>query len=85
MDVGVKAFLICWSQGKGGTKTLMNTIMQLRKICNHPFMFQHIEEAFADHIGLSGGIVTGYVTLIVQMSVLMIRRPVFFVIPAHLQ
>ena len=22
---------------------LMNTIMQLRKICNHPFMFQHIE------------------------------------------
>ncbi|XP_025109979.1 probable global transcription activator SNF2L2 [Pomacea canaliculata] len=46
-------------KGKGGTKTLMNTIMQLRKICNHPFMFQHIEEAFADHIGLSGGIVTG--------------------------
>lgn len=30
-------------QGKGGAKTLMNTIMQLRKICNHPFMFQHIE------------------------------------------
>lgn len=30
-------------QGKGGTKTLMNTIMQLRKICNHPYMFQHIE------------------------------------------
>lgn len=21
----------------------MNTIMQLRKICNHPYMFQHIE------------------------------------------
>ncbi|KAL8604698.1 Transcription activator BRG1 [Nucella lapillus] len=46
-------------KGKGGTKTLMNTIMQLRKICNHPFMFQHIEEAFADHAGLSGGIVAG--------------------------
>lgn len=30
-------------KGKGGTKTLMNTIMQLRKICNHPYMFQHIE------------------------------------------
>lgn len=30
-------------QGKGGTKTLMNTIMQLRKICNHPYMFQQIE------------------------------------------
>lgn len=35
-------------QGKGGTKTLMNTIMQLRKICNHPYMFQHIE------VGLTG-------------------------------
>lgn len=21
----------------------MNTIMQLKKICNHPYMFQHIE------------------------------------------
>ena len=25
---------------KGGSKALMNTIMQLRKLCNHPFMFQ---------------------------------------------
>lgn len=33
----------CVDQGKGGTKTLMNTIMQLRKICNHPYMFQQIE------------------------------------------
>ena len=46
-------------QGKFGTKTLMNTIMQLRKICNHPFMFPHIEEAFADHAGLTGGVVSG--------------------------
>lgn len=47
-------------KGKGGTKTLMNTIMQLRKICNHPFMFQHIEEAFCEHLGMgSGGIVSG--------------------------
>ncbi len=39
-----KVFLCVWIfQGKGGTKTLMNTIMQLRKICNHPYMFQHIE------------------------------------------
>jgi SWI/SNF-related matrix-associated actin-dependent regulator of chromatin subfamily A protein 2/4 len=41
---------------KGGNKTnakaLMNTIMQLRKLCNHPFMFQHIEEAYAKHIGM---------------------------------
>lgn len=37
--------------GKGGAKALMNTIMQLRKLCNHPFMFQHLEEAYAEHIG----------------------------------
>ena len=47
-------------KGHGGTKALMNTIMQLRKICNHPFMFQHIEEAFADHSGQSG-VITGSV------------------------
>ena len=46
-------------QGKGGTKALMNTIMQLRKICNHPFMFQHIEEAFAEHKGITSGIING--------------------------
>ena len=28
---------------KGGSKALMNTIMQLRKLCNHPFMFQVIK------------------------------------------
>ncbi|KAL1457886.1 hypothetical protein WDU94_008068 [Cyamophila willieti] len=38
-------------QGKGGAKTLMNTIVQLRKLCNHPFMFQNIEEKFSDHVG----------------------------------
>ncbi|XP_035698994.1 transcription activator BRG1-like isoform X1 [Branchiostoma floridae] len=46
-------------KGRGGTKTLMNTIMQLRKICNHPFMFQHIEEAYAEHIGSSSSIIQG--------------------------
>lgn len=28
----------------------MNTIMQLRKLCNHPFMFPHIEESLAQHL-----------------------------------
>ncbi|XP_065657289.1 transcription activator BRG1 isoform X3 [Hydra vulgaris] len=46
-------------KGHGGTKTLMNTIMQLRKICNHPFMFQHIEVALANHLGYHGGVVNG--------------------------
>lgn len=34
----------------------MNTIMQLRKICNHPYMFQHIEVTWAQgcHRVLSG-------------------------------
>ncbi|KAJ1526334.1 hypothetical protein ONE63_009483 [Megalurothrips usitatus] len=46
-------------QGKGGAKALMNTIMQLRKLCNHPFMFQHIEKAYCEHHGHHSGIVTG--------------------------
>merc|ERR1719516_210371 len=43
----------------GGTKALMNTIMQLRKLCNHPFMFQHIEEAYARHVGMPTDTVIG--------------------------
>ncbi len=30
----------------GGAKALMNTIMQLRKLCNHPFMFQVLFRGF---------------------------------------
>ena len=33
--------------GKTSQNQLMNTIMQLRKICNHPFMFQEVELAMA--------------------------------------
>uniref|UniRef100_A0A2M4B8P2 Putative chromodomain-helicase dna-binding protein n=1 Tax=Anopheles marajoara TaxID=58244 RepID=A0A2M4B8P2_9DIPT len=44
------------NKGKGGAKALMNTIVQLRKLCNHPFMFQHIEEKYCDHIGVQGTI-----------------------------
>lgn len=39
--------------GKGGAKALMNTIVQLRKLCNHPFMFQAIEERYCEHIGVA--------------------------------
>ena len=37
-------------KNKSGNKALMNTIMQLRKICNHPFMFQHVEQAVAEKL-----------------------------------
>ncbi|XP_037871728.1 ATP-dependent helicase brm [Bombyx mori] len=47
------------NKGKGGAKALMNTIVQLRKLCNHPFMFQHIEEKFCDHLGTGGTVVSG--------------------------
>lgn len=47
------------NKGKGGAKALMNTIVQLRKLCNHPFMFPHIEEKFCDHVGTGGGVVSG--------------------------
>uniref|UniRef100_A0A8C5AKB5 SWI/SNF related BAF chromatin remodeling complex subunit ATPase 2 n=1 Tax=Gadus morhua TaxID=8049 RepID=A0A8C5AKB5_GADMO len=46
-------------KGKGGAKTLMNTIMQLKKICNHPYMFPHIEESFAEHLGYPNGVISG--------------------------
>lgn len=46
-------------QGKGGAKALMNTIVQLRKLCNHPFMFQTIEEKYCDHVGMQTGVVSG--------------------------
>lgn len=43
------------NEKKGGHTALMNTIMQLRKICNHPFMFDHIERAFAGNgFGVQG-------------------------------
>merc|ERR1719412_1991223 len=45
--------------GAGGAKALMNTIMQLRKLCNHPFMFQHIEESYAKHIGSPTDVIQG--------------------------
>merc|ERR1719259_1181732 len=45
--------------GKNNAKALMNTIMQLRKLCNHPFMFRNIEEGYSQHKGL-GGMVQGH-------------------------
>ncbi|KAI4459651.1 snf2/rad54 helicase family [Holotrichia oblita] len=47
------------NKGKGGAKALMNTIVQLRKLCNHPFMFQNIEEKYCDHVGMAGGMISG--------------------------
>merc|ERR1711944_212744 len=37
---------------KSNSKALLNTIIQLRKLCNHPFMFQHIEESYTAHTGM---------------------------------
>ncbi|KAL3278288.1 hypothetical protein HHI36_013622 [Cryptolaemus montrouzieri] len=47
------------NKGRGGAKALMNTIVQLRKLCNHPFMFPHIEEKYCDHVGIAGGMISG--------------------------
>ena len=58
-----KGVMLCQDAKKGSksnTKALMNTIMQLRKLCNHPFMFRHIEEAYSQHKGFAGGIVQGH-------------------------
>ncbi|CAF3394516.1 unnamed protein product [Rotaria sp. Silwood1] len=46
--------------GKGSNpKALMNTIMQLRKICNHPFMFNELEEKIGDHLNYANGVCNG--------------------------
>lgn len=39
---------------KNSHQALMNTLMQLRKICNHPFMFDHIEMAFMNNSHFHG-------------------------------
>eukprot|EP00088_Acartia_fossae_P015248 TRINITY_DN18323_c0_g1_i1.p1 TRINITY_DN18323_c0_g1~~TRINITY_DN18323_c0_g1_i1.p1 ORF type:complete len:1190 (+),score=494.76 TRINITY_DN18323_c0_g1_i1:54-3572(+) len=57
-----KGIMMTDSKGKGnkqGAKALMNTIMQLRKLCNHPFMFQHIEESYARHVGMPTDVIQG--------------------------
>lgn len=43
----------------GSGKALMNTIVQLRKLCNHPFLFPAIEEKYSEHLGGGGGVVSG--------------------------
>ena len=35
--------------------------MQLRKICNHPFMFGDVEEKISQHFNYTNGMCTGYV------------------------
>jgi len=38
------------STGKIGSKALMNTMMQLRKICNHPYLFLDYNNPHFEHI-----------------------------------
>jgi SWI/SNF-related matrix-associated actin-dependent regulator of chromatin subfamily A protein 2/4 len=45
--------------GKGGRRALMNKLMQLRKICNHPFLFEEIEERLAQSLGHKDGVING--------------------------
>ena len=45
--------------GKNGSKALMNTIMQLRKICNHPFIFAELEDKLSQYLGYPNGIING--------------------------
>ncbi|CAF1259606.1 unnamed protein product, partial [Adineta steineri] len=52
--------LIIESQnGKGGRRALMNKLMQLRKICNHPFLFAEIEDRLAESLGYKEGVING--------------------------
>lgn len=64
------------TKGKGGAKALMNTIVQLRKLCNHPFMFQNIEEKYCDHVGIAGGVISGFV--LTKRSLVVFIKVMFF-------
>ena len=35
--------------GSTGTRAVMNTVMQLRKLCNHPFLFENVEDDCLRH------------------------------------
>lgn len=48
------------SSESGGVRAMMNSLMQLRKICNHPFLFHQVEEEYYNHVN-SGRFVSGYV------------------------
>ena len=50
MGDGVDAEDVEGGSVKSTARVLMNTIMQLRKLCNHPFMFPHIEESLSQHL-----------------------------------
>lgn len=41
-------------QGKCKKHYLNNIIVQLRKLCNHPFMFDRIETTICHHMGFEG-------------------------------
>ena len=45
------------AQGPGNVKYLNNTIMQLRKVCNHPFLFQAVDQGMVRHLGLDAKVV----------------------------
>ncbi len=48
----------------------MNTIMQLRKICNHPFMFHELEEKIGQYLNYVNGVCNGYEEKLFEFFVL---------------
>ena len=54
-----RTLIIANQNGKTGRRALMNKIMQLRKICNHPFLFPEIEERVALSLGHKDGVING--------------------------
>ena len=45
--------------GKNGSKALINTFIQLKKICNHPFIFAELENKLSQYLGYPNGIISG--------------------------
>ena len=45
--------------GKNGSKALINTFIQLKKIWNHPFKFAELENKLSQYLGYPNGIISG--------------------------
>ena len=61
--------LLIDTSGKVKKHSLNNIIVQLRKLCNHPFMFERIENSICQHLGYEGNTIPQNSPLIYRFAV----------------
>ena len=53
---------------KSSRQAFMNKIIQLRKISNHPFLFETIEERLAQSVGRKNGVIIVLIYFMYQLN-----------------